>query len=90
MENRHGERVPLLPLVNIFRNFFLNCYKKLTFTISGELFDHGCDAWAAVFITSTFYSTFGNNADGFSISATEMYFIHVNVFLSFYLRLDST
>ena len=52
----------------------------------GELFDHGCDSWAAVFITSTFYNTFGRNQDGYSISIKEMYFIHINVFLSFYLR----
>lgn len=51
----------------------------------GELFDHGCDSWAAVFITSTFYNTFGRNQDGYSISIKEMYFIHINVFLSFYL-----
>ena len=51
----------------------------------GELFDHGCDAWAAVFITSTFYSTFGRNDDGLSISVWRMYFVLWNVFFCFHL-----
>ena len=51
----------------------------------GELFDHGCDAWAAVFITSTFYSTFGRNDDGLSISLWRMYFVLWNVFFCFHL-----
>jgi len=51
----------------------------------GELFDHGCDAWAAVFITSTFYSTFGKNDDGLSISVWRMYFVLWNVFFCFHL-----
>ena len=67
---------------------FLGKQARRTGTSSplGELFDHGCDSWAAVFITSTFYNTFGRNQDGYSISIMEMYFIHINVFLSFYLR----
>jgi len=51
----------------------------------GELFDHGCDAWAAVFITSTFYSTFGRNDDGLSISEWRMYLALWNVFFCFHL-----
>ena len=31
----------------------------------GELFDHGCDAWATVFICGTFYSVFGRDCDGY-------------------------
>ena len=31
----------------------------------GELFDHGCDAWATVFICGTFYSVFGRDYDGY-------------------------
>ena len=54
----------------------------------GELFDHGCDAWAAVFITSTFYSTFGRNEDGLSISEWRMYFVLWNVLFCFHLRYD--
>lgn len=52
----------------------------------GELFDHGCDAWAAVFITSTFYSAFGRNLDGYSIPEFRMYLVLWNVFFSFHLR----
>lgn len=49
----------------------------------GELFDHGCDSWSTVFITATFYSAFGNNADGFSISTFRMYLVLWSVFFTF-------
>lgn len=52
----------------------------------GELFDHGCDAWAAVFITSTFYSTFGRNDDNLSIPVMRMFCVLWNVFLCFHIR----
>lgn len=51
----------------------------------GELFDHGCDAWAAVFIATTFYSTFGRNEDSLSISEFRMYGVMWSVFFTFHL-----
>lgn len=51
----------------------------------GELFDHGCDAWATVFICGTFYSVFGRNYDGYSISELRMYTILWSIFLSFHM-----
>ena len=51
----------------------------------GELFDHGCDAWATVFICGTFYSVFGRDLDGYSISELRMYGILWSIFLSFHL-----
>ena len=50
----------------------------------GELFDHGCDSWSTVFITGTFYSVFGRNMDGYSISEFRMYCIVWTVFFSFH------
>lgn len=50
----------------------------------GELFDHGCDSWSTVFITGTFYSVFGRNADGYSISEFRMYCILWTIFFSFH------
>ena len=29
----------------------------------GEMFDHGCDGWAMILTTSTFYSVFGRNEE---------------------------
>ena len=54
----------------------------------GELFDHGCDAWAAVFIATTFYNTFGRTIDGnseYSISELRMYGVMWGVFFTFHL-----
>ena len=66
----------------------------------GELFDHGCDAWAAVFIATTFYNTFGrtesyteeeaseykiNGNSGYSISELRMYGVMSSVFFTFHL-----
>jgi len=51
----------------------------------GELFDHGCDAWAAVFIATTFYNTFGRNTDDLSISELNMYGVMWSVFFTFHL-----
>ena len=51
----------------------------------GELFDHGCDAWATVFICGTFYSVFGRDYDGYSISELRMYGILWSIFFSFHL-----
>jgi len=39
----------------------------------GELFDHGLDSWATIFITGAIYSVFGRNDDGFSISVFRMF-----------------
>ena len=50
----------------------------------GELFDHGCDSWSTVFITGTFYSVFGRNSDGYSISVFRMYCIVWTIFFSFH------
>ena len=64
----------------------------------GELFDHGCDAWAAVFIATTFYNTFGRTASyteageykingnsEYSISELRMYGVMWSVFFTFHL-----
>jgi len=49
----------------------------------GELFDHGLDSWATIFITGAIYSVFGRNEDGFSISVFRMFCIHWNVYICF-------
>ena len=55
----------------------------------GELFDHGCDAWAAVFIATTFYNTFGKTSISanteYSISELRMYGVMWSVFFTFHL-----
>ena len=51
----------------------------------GELFDHGCDGWAMVLTTSTFYDVFGQNSDGFSISPIRMYAIFWCIFTCFHV-----
>jgi len=51
----------------------------------GELFDHGLDSWATIFITGAIYSVFGRNDDGFSISIFRMFCIHWNVYICFLL-----
>jgi len=55
----------------------------------GELFDHGCDAWAAVFIATTFYNTFGKTSisanSEYSISELRMYGVMWSVFFTFHL-----
>ena len=51
----------------------------------GELFDHGCDSWAMVLTTSTFYNIFGRNDDGYSIEPIRMYFILWCIFISFHV-----
>ena len=51
----------------------------------GELFDHGCDSWSTIFITGTFYSVFGRNLDGYSISEFRMYLILWSVFFVFHV-----
>lgn len=49
----------------------------------GELFDHGLDSWATVFITSGIYSVFGRDEDGFSINVFHMFCLHWNVYICF-------
>ena len=39
----------------------------------GELFDHGLDSWATIFITGALYSMFGRNDDGLSVSLFRMF-----------------
>lgn len=56
-----------------------------TSTPLGELFDHGCDSWSTLFITATFYSVFGSNGDGYSVSPFRMYFILWSVFFVFHI-----
>jgi len=51
----------------------------------GELFDHGCDSWSTVFIAATFYSVFGRDGDGFSISPLRMYLVIWSVFFVFHI-----
>ena len=51
----------------------------------GELFDHGCDAWAMVLTTSTYYDVFGRNEDGYSIEPIRMYAIFWCIFTSFHI-----
>jgi len=51
----------------------------------GELFDHGCDSWAAIFITCTFFNVFGiDESNGLSISAFRMYMLVWVALLCFY------
>jgi len=54
-----------------------------TSTPLGELFDHGLDSWATIFITGAIYSVFGRNEDGFSISVPRMFALHWNVYFCF-------
>ena len=49
----------------------------------GELFDHGLDSWATIFITSGIYSVFGRDEDGFSINVLHMFCLHWNVYICF-------
>jgi len=51
----------------------------------GELFDHGLDSWATVFITGAIYTVFGRNEDGFSIDPFRMFCLHWNVYFCFLL-----
>jgi len=51
----------------------------------GELFDHGLDSWATIFITGAIYSVFGRNDDGFSISVFRMFCLHWNIYFCFLL-----
>lgn len=49
----------------------------------GELFDHGLDSWATIFITGSVYSIFGRSEDHFSISPFRMYCVLWNVYFCF-------
>eukprot|EP00088_Acartia_fossae_P044104 TRINITY_DN4674_c0_g3_i1.p1 TRINITY_DN4674_c0_g3~~TRINITY_DN4674_c0_g3_i1.p1 ORF type:complete len:441 (-),score=61.47 TRINITY_DN4674_c0_g3_i1:253-1575(-) len=49
----------------------------------GELFDHGLDSWATIFITASVYSVFGRNDDQFSIDPFRMYCVLWNVYFCF-------
>jgi len=49
----------------------------------GELFDHGLDSWATIFITGSVYSIFGRNEDLYSISVFRMYCVLWNVYFCF-------
>jgi len=49
----------------------------------GELFDHGLDSWATIFITGSLYSVFGRNLDLYSISEFRMFCILWNVYFCF-------
>lgn len=49
----------------------------------GELFDHGLDSYAAVFIPACLYSIFGRNVG--SISPIRMYYVMWMVFFNFYI-----
>merc|ERR1719237_1110531 len=51
----------------------------------GELFDHGLDSWATIFITGAVYSVFGRDEDGFSISVFRMFCLHWNIYFCFLL-----
>jgi len=49
----------------------------------GELFDHGLDSWATIFITGAIYSVFGRNDDGFSVPVFRMFCLFWNVYFCF-------
>jgi len=49
----------------------------------GELFDHGLDSWATIFITGAIYSLFGRNDDGLSVPVFRMFCVFWNVYLCF-------
>jgi len=49
----------------------------------GELFDHGLDGWAAVFVTASVYHMFGRNEDHLSVPVFRMYCILWTVNLAF-------
>lgn len=49
----------------------------------GELFDHGLDSWATIFITGALYSMFGRNDDGLSVSLFRMFCVFWNIYLCF-------
>ena len=51
----------------------------------GEMFDHGCDGWAMILTTSTFYSVFARNIDGYSLEPIRMYGIIWCTFISFHI-----
>ena len=54
-----------------------------TSTPLGELFDHGLDSWATIFITGAIYSMFGRNEDGLSLSVFRMFCLFWNVYICF-------
>jgi len=49
----------------------------------GELFDHGLDSWATIFITGALYSMFGRNDDGLSVPLFRMFCVFWNIYLCF-------
>jgi len=49
----------------------------------GELFDHGLDSWATIFITGAIYSMFGRNDDGLSVPVFRMFCVFWNIYLCF-------
>ncbi|XP_023343041.1 ethanolaminephosphotransferase 1 isoform X2 [Eurytemora carolleeae] len=49
----------------------------------GELFDHGLDSWATIFITGSLYSVFGRDLDLYSITPFRMFCIMWNVYFCF-------
>jgi len=49
----------------------------------GELFDHGLDSWATIFITGAIYSLFGRNDDGLSVPLFRMFCVFWNIYLCF-------
>ena len=51
----------------------------------GELFDHGCDSWSTVFMTCTFFSVFGVDTNGQSISYIQMYLVLWITFIAFHI-----
>jgi len=56
-----------------------------TSTPLGELFDHGLDSWATIFITGAIYSVFGRDLDGFSVPVFRMFCLFWNIYLCFLL-----
>jgi len=50
----------------------------------GELFDHGLDSWATLFMPLALFSVFGRDVS-VSLSAYRFYFIVYGVFLQFYI-----
>jgi len=49
----------------------------------GELFDHGLDSWATIFITGAIYSVFGRDEDGFSVPVFRMFCVFWSVYFCF-------
>lgn len=50
----------------------------------GELFDHGLDSWAALFMPLALYSVFGRSLE-YSVSPLRFYFVIYGTFLQFFI-----